>query len=138
MLTNISKGDINRIGRIVAEKHPELVAAYRHQAPSLTDMNLICEIYDYFCKELCLEDEMGGKILFTAAILELYSPGCLEYSSLNLKAGMRAMLAFTYKYENGSNINSILNMARAYYKGRGYKGMVNAVIEAIKIKYTHA
>lgn len=128
MLTNISKRDINRIGRIIAERHPDIAQKYITPVPTLTDFSLMPALKNWCFETFNCYDKGDATIKFICVILELYAPTSLEFVSINMKPGLRRAISNTLEYENGSNINSWLSIARAYYKGKPFQQKIEKLV----------
>ena len=139
MLTNrIKPSDIHRIGRIVVEKHPELVVAYSMPKDVFTDLSLIEDMHDYFFSKMVADKhDPFEKIVFVAVMMQLYAPGHLEYRGLNMRANLRSTISKAMKYINGTNINGFKDSAMAYYKGRGFKNVIKKHVDEMIRIYAH-
>lgn len=133
METN-EKINYEQIGRMAEIKMPDRVKEIRERyEPILKDLKYIPEIFKevfYHFPEL---DQHERNVFLTAVTYELYCPAALiEIRIANAPAGMRRALAQLLGYQNGTNLNYYMNIARAHIKNPRYLTKVNSITNQFK------
>lgn len=134
MNEQLTNADYEQYGRLASIHLPDLVKQIREKyEPSLKDLVHIPEIFKKVTYHFPDLDQHDRNVFLTAVTYQLYCPAALiDIRIANAPAGMRKVLADIMGYENGTNLNYFMNIARAHIKNPRYMIKVNSITNQFK------
>lgn len=134
MNEQLTNADYEQFGRLASIHMPDLVKQIREKyEPFLKDIVHIPEIFKKVTYHFPDLDHHDRNVFLTAVTYSLYCPAALiEIRIANAPAGMRRALADILGYENGTNLNYYMNIARAHVKNARYVKKIELITNQFK------